>query len=223
MVAPVFPLPNVVFFPYTLLPLHIFEPRYRRMMAEAMEGDRRIAIVLAREERPPSAAPLVHAVGTLGKIEFVDPLEGGRSNVVLRGLVRVELGELAPRPSDPGDPARYFTARLTPRGEAVPDLQDPRVADAKASFLMAARRYGERVLAGRYPVDLLTEASPYAVVVNHAASMLRLNVEEKQALLALDDVGERAERVERVIAEQVSAEASVEGFRIRRPEDPRRN
>lgn len=223
MIAPVFPLPNVVFFPHTLLPLHVFEPRYRRMVRAALDGDRMIAMVLAREERPPSAWPSIHGIGTLGKVEFVEPLEDGRYHLVLRGIVRVDVGELEPRPADPADPARWFAAALTPRGEVAPDLQDPRVADAKAAFLMTARRYGERVLEGRYPTDLLTEASAYAAVVNQAATILRASVEEKQALLALDDVGERAERVERALASQLAAQAMVGKFRDRRPEDLRLN
>lgn len=223
VIAPVFPLPNVVFFPHTLLPLHVFEPRYRRMVRAAMDGDQLIAMVLAREERTPAEWPSIHPLGTLGKIEFVEPLSDGRFHLVLRGIVRVDVEELEPRPADPSEPARWFAAALAPRGEAVPDLQDPRVADAKAAFLMTARRYGERVLEGRYPTDLLTEASAYAAVVNQAATMLRASVEEKQALLALDDVGERAERVERALAGQLAAHLMVARFRDRRPEDPRLN
>ena len=223
VIAPVFPLPNVVFFPHTFLPLHVFEPRYRAMVRAALEGDRRIVMVLAKEERPPSEWPSVHRLGTLGRIEFAEPLEDGRSNLVLQGLVRVELGDLEPRPEDARDPARWFAAHLAPRGEAVPDLQDPRVVDAKTVLLMTARRYGEHVLSGRYPADLLTDEAPYATLVNQAATMLRARMEEKQALLALDDVGERAEAVERALAAQIAAQRTVGRFRERRPEDFRRN
>jgi uncharacterized protein len=223
LVAPVFPLPNVVFFPHTLLPLHVFEPRYRRMVERALDGKRWIAMVLAREERPPSAWPSIHTLGTLGKIEFVDRLDDGRYDLVLRGLVRVDVGRLDPRPLDAADPARWFDAELAARGEVVPDLQDPRVADAKAGLLMTARRYGERVLEGRYPTDLLVDAASYVSVVNHAASILRSSLEEKQALLSLDDVGERAERVERAMREQLDAQATIESYATRRPQDPRWN
>jgi hypothetical protein len=223
MVAPIFPLPNVVFFPHTLLPLHIFEPRYRHMIHEAIEREGRIAIVLAHEERPPSAWPSIHPLATLGKIEFVERMPDERYNLVLRGLVRVEVGKLDPHPLDPEDPARWFAAELVARGEAVPDLQDPRVADAKAALLMTARRYGERLLEGHYPAELLTEAAPYAAVVNQAATMLRSSLAEKQGLLTLDDVGERAERVERAMLEQLDAQGAVETFTAHRPRDVRLN
>ena len=223
MTAPIFPLPHVVFFPHTLLPLHIFEPRYRSMVQAAIRAEGRIAIVLAREVRPPSTWPSIHPLGTLGRIEFVERLPDGRYHLLLRGLVRVDVGELDPRSLDATDPARWFEAELAARGEAVPDLQDPRVADAKAGFLMTARRYGERILEGRYPAELLTDAAPYVAVVNQAATILRSSLEGKQALLALDDVGERADRVERLMLDQLDAQGTVEAFTSHRPPDPRRN
>lgn len=223
MIAPIFPLPNVVFFPYTFLPLYIFESRYRRMVAEALGGDRLIAIVLALEERPPSAWPALHRLGSLGRIEVAETLPDGCYNIVLEGLVRVEIARLDPRPLDPSDPARYFAADLVARGEALPDLQDPRVADAKTELLMIARRYGERVLEGRYPAEILSDATSYAGLVNHAATILRVGVEEKQALLSTDDVGERAERVQRMMLEQLRAHSSIDAYLRHRPENPRLN
>src|SRR5438876_6736668 len=88
-----FPLPNVVLFPKVLLPLHIFEPRYRQMTADALASDRQIAMVLLREgtagaseERPP-----IHPVACLGKIIDEQRLEDGRYHIVLRGLSRVRI------------------------------------------------------------------------------------------------------------------------------------
>jgi Lon protease-like protein len=223
MNAPIFPLPNFVFFPHTFAPLHVFEPRYRRMVADALAGNRLIAMVLAREERPPGARPHVHRLGSLGRIEVADRLPDGRYNIVLEGLVRVELLRLEPRTTDSTDPERYFAADLAARGEVLPDLQDPRVAEFKSSLLMIARRYGELVLEGRYPSESLSDLTPYATLVNHAATILRANMEEKQALLALDDVGERAERVQREMIEQLTAQAAIQAFRDRRPADSRFN
>jgi Lon protease-like protein len=223
VIAPIFPLPNVVFFPHTFLPLHVFEPRYRRMVEDALAGDRLIAMVLAREERPPTAWPDVHALGALGRIEVAEPLPEGRYNIVLKGLVRVELARLDPRPVDPRDPARYFAAELMARGEALPDLQDPRVAEAKTALLMTARRYGELILEGRYPIEPFTDATPYVALVNHAATILRAGIGEKQSLLMVDDVGERAERVERGMKAQLDAQSAVESFLVRRPDNPLRN
>ena len=217
MTAPVFPLPNVVFFPDTYLPLHIFEARYRAMVAEALEGERLIVMVLAEGSRPPGAAPAIHTIGSLGRIEVAEPLRGGRWNIVLQGLARVSLGRLEPRPAD------YFTTELEVLVDALPDLQDPRVAEWKSAFLLTARRYGEQVLSGEYPVELFGDAVSYPMLVNRAASLLRVGVRQKQELLGMDDVGERAVEVERWMTAQLASQAAIEPFLARRPTNPRLN
>lgn len=215
--TPIFPLPNVVLFPHTFLPLHVFEPRYRRMVTDALAAERLITMVLAREVRPPGASPSIHAIGSLGRIEVAEPLEDGRFDILLRGIARVALGRVDERP------ARYWQAEIEVLAEMLPDLQDPEVAEGKAEFLLMARRYGEQVLQGEYAPDLLNDAIPYPMLVNRAASLMRVSVERKQRLLSLDDVGERARLAQSWMAEQVEAVLAVEDFAGRRPRDPRRN
>lgn len=95
--APLFPLPNVVLFPNALLPLQIFEPRYRQMTADALEGERLIAMGLLQpgwEELPSGAVPPVHRMVGLGKIIAHEKLDDGRYYLVLRGVARAAiLGE----------------------------------------------------------------------------------------------------------------------------------
>jgi len=215
--TPIFPLPNVVLFPYTFLPLHVFESRYRGMVVDALAGERLITMVLAHEVRPPGPPPSIHPIGSLGRIEVAEPLDDGRFNIVLRGLARVALGRVDEQP------ARYWSAEIEILAEMLPDLQDPRVADGKAGFLLAARRYGELVLQGEYPPDLLNDAIPYAMLVNRAASLMRISVAWKQQLLALDDVSERARVAKKWMEEQIEGSLAVERFQGRRPGDPRRN
>jgi len=92
---PIFPLPNVVLFPGVFLPLHIFEPRYREMVADALTSDRLIGMVLLRpgwqheyEGRPP-----VYPTGCSGVITHVETLADGRYNIVLRGVERFRILE----------------------------------------------------------------------------------------------------------------------------------
>ena len=92
---PLFPLPNVVLFPNVFLPLHIFEPRYREMVADALSSDRMIGMVLLKpgwqhgyEGRPP-----VYPIGCSGVITHVERLEDGRYNIVLRGVERFRILE----------------------------------------------------------------------------------------------------------------------------------
>jgi ATP-dependent Lon protease len=94
---PVFPLPNVVFFPGTQLPLHIFEPRYRALMRSCIESDRLVmAITLLKPgyEANYEGCPPMHEICTVGRIERHEELSDGRYNLVLRGLCRARLHEL---------------------------------------------------------------------------------------------------------------------------------
>src|SRR5437016_187169 len=126
---PLFPLPNVVLFPNVFLPLHIFEPRYREMVADAIAGDRMIGMVLLRpsgDERGPSTSPLygsgeppVYSIGCSGLMTHVETLADGRYNIVLRGLERVRILE--------EDQTRSYRRASV---EALPDL--PLHADDKA-------------------------------------------------------------------------------------------
>src|SRR5207249_1670234 len=90
---PLFPLPNVVLFPNVFLPLHIFEPRYRQMVADALAGDRIIGMVLLRpgyeanyEGRPP-----IYDIGCAGVITHSQPLSDGRYDIVLRGMEKFSV------------------------------------------------------------------------------------------------------------------------------------
>src|SRR5215470_17206415 len=92
---PLFPLPNVVLFPNVFLPLHIFEPRYREMVADALTSDRLIGMVLLRPgwERDYEGRPPVYPIGCSGVVTHVDRLQDGRYNIVLRGLERFRILE----------------------------------------------------------------------------------------------------------------------------------
>lgn len=91
----VFPLPPVVLFPGTGVPLHIFEPRYRQLVTHALETDGLMA--LAQEAVGEKAcglkAPLLSPIACVGRIAWHEKLEDGRLNLVLEGLARVRLGQ----------------------------------------------------------------------------------------------------------------------------------
>jgi Lon protease-like protein len=90
---PLFPLPNVVLFPNVFLPLHIFEPRYREMVADAEAGDRMIGMVLLCPgwEREYEGRPPVYRTGCSGVMTHVERLPDGRYNIVLRGIERFRI------------------------------------------------------------------------------------------------------------------------------------
>src|SRR6187549_2355854 len=90
---PIFPLPNVVLFPNVFLPLHIFEPRYRAMVADALRGDRIIGMTLLQPgfEADYDGRPAVYPLGCAGLITHSETLPDGRFNIVLRGLEKFRI------------------------------------------------------------------------------------------------------------------------------------
>jgi Lon protease-like protein len=97
---PLFPLPEVVLLPGTLLPLHVFEPRYRAMVADALEADRTIGMTMLKPGSDAAApAPPIHRVGTAGEIVESEKLPDGRYNILLEARFRFRvLDEEAPAP-----------------------------------------------------------------------------------------------------------------------------
>ncbi len=100
-IIPLFPLPNLVLFPHTDVPLHIFEPRYRQMIADIVEGDRVIGMMLLKGdwEQDYYAYPDIYTVGCAGRIERVVRMSDGRYNLVLQGVSEFKLArEIRDRP-----------------------------------------------------------------------------------------------------------------------------
>src|SRR4051794_25531870 len=90
---PLFPLPTVVLFPNVFLPLHIFEPRYREMVADAVASDRMIGMMLLRPgwERDYEGRPPIYSIGCSGLVTHAERLPDGRYNIVLRGVERFRI------------------------------------------------------------------------------------------------------------------------------------
>ena len=179
---PLFPLPNVVLFPNVFLPLHIFEPRYRDMVADALEGDRMIGIVLLRpgwegnyEGRPP-----VYPTGCSGLITHHERLPDGRYNIVLRGVEKFRiLEEINAEINAEGATSSYRVAR-------VEILHEP-VIDTDRDNVRAARHRLEALLVpqaqGRGAETKVAPAMTDEDVVNALAQYMELEPLEKQALL----------------------------------------
>src|SRR3954453_1383354 len=116
---PLFPLPNLVFFPETRLPLHVFEPRYRQLVSDVVSADKRFGIVLLRPgwEADYFGKPAIHLTGTIGEIEHVVSLDDGKFNIMVRGQGRFRVvGESAREP--------YRTARVVAQPQAERSAND---------------------------------------------------------------------------------------------------
>ena len=98
-ILPLFPLPQVVLFPQTFLPLHVFEPRYQEMTVEVLNGHHHLVLVLMRES--PDAGPFgetasTFEVGCLAEVVRAEPLTGGRWNLLVQGKEAVRILEEVP-------------------------------------------------------------------------------------------------------------------------------
>jgi Lon protease-like protein len=90
---PIFPLPRVTLFPHTLLPLHVFEPRYRALVRDVLDGHRLVGVPMLKEDGEPGPAgdPAVEPVFGVGRLVRHEGLPDGRSHVVLLGLARARV------------------------------------------------------------------------------------------------------------------------------------
>jgi uncharacterized protein len=93
---PLFPLPQTVFFPHTLLPLHVFEPRYRQLTEAVLSSHRHMGIVRLDEARPDAAVAGVGPVCGVGRVVHHERLGDGRFHILLQGIARAELIEELP-------------------------------------------------------------------------------------------------------------------------------
>ncbi len=178
----VFPLPNVVLFPHASLPLHIFEPRYRRMTEEALRGDRLIALALLKPgwEEGYHGSPDVFSIACAGIIEEEARLPDGRFNIRLRGLSRVEILEFVQ-----DSPYRVASVRV------LSDLNEeggPEVEGERRKLLNSCASLLQEMSGDPGHAFSLDSEVPLAAVVNTLCQSLALEPAVKQQLLELGDV-----------------------------------
>jgi hypothetical protein len=177
---PLFPLPTVVLFPNVFLPLHIFEPRYRQMVADALDGDRLIVMVLLKPgwEGEYEGRPAIYPVGCTSVITHVERLPDDRYNIVLRGVDRVRI--------DAEDAGRQYR-----RAAVTPLPEQPTSADDRPA-LEHLRAHLESLVVPAGAEIRMTAGVSDEEIVNALAQYLDLETIEKQALLERESVLERA-------------------------------
>ncbi len=195
-------LSNVVFFPHTLLPLHIFESRYRKMLGDCLAGERRLAVVLLRSgwEADYYGRPAVHSVAGAGEIIQSEMLPDGRSNIVLQGLGRIVIeGERS-------SPNPYRIASVSWLDDVYPSGGE----EDLAHYTERLRQMCGKLLATLPQpvpgfVELLSDRDRPGAFVDRVSSLVVHEMEARQRLLELNDV-------ERRMTEVI---AHVEGLRRR--------
>lgn len=175
----IFPLSGAVLYPGLQLPLHIFEPRYRALVSDALARDRRIGMI--QPQQPVEGAPLF-SVGCLGRIGEVEALEDGRFNIVLEGEARFRMI----RELDVTTPFRQI------EGELLTEPEDQVLAAIeRAGFEREARRFA--AIQG-YAVDWNSVSRlDDETLINGVAQIAPFDAAARQALLEAPDLSTRCE------------------------------
>jgi Lon protease-like protein len=178
--VPIFPLAGALLFPRAQLPLHIFEPRYRAMVRDALAGDRLIAMVQPKDNKEP---PAVFDVGCIGRIVGSEELEDGRFNIVLEGVARFRVASEA-------EVATLYR-QVYADGSGFDDDPEPLASVQRAELERESRRYADAL---GYAVDWeAVSRLDGEMLVNGIAQIAPLDVGSKQALLEAGDLSERAD------------------------------
>ncbi len=198
---PLFPLPNAVLFPHALLPLHIFEERYRVMVRDVLTGSRCLAIgLLVSETSEHDELPAVQPIAGVGEVVMAHELPDGRFNLVVRGRARVRIDRELPS----GRPYRLVTATELPDD---PIANPAEIADAEQTLRALIGRLADAIPEGGELLRQVVAAqeSP-AELVDGVASALIVDPALRQRLLETRSV---SERLERVAAEVVAMTARI--------------
>ena len=209
--VPLFPLPNVVLFPRAVLPLHIFEERYKAMTADALAGQRQVAMALLKPgwEKHYYHRPAIEPVVCVGTILSHERLPDGKYNFLLRGHTRARVAR------EHGD-GPYRVAQLEPIAETNDleiDLEDER---RRLRHLFPAPGLGQTTL-GRQFSQLLSGDARTGDVADLLAFNFLEDVALKQSLLEEADV---RLRVRRLIDAIEAAHASHQLAYLRHGADP---
>jgi len=177
-IARLFPLPNAVLFPHLVMPLHIFEPRYRQMARDALAGDRFIAMVLLQAGWEPDyeGQPAIYSVACLGKIQAEQRLPDGRFNIQLRGLARTRILQEV----DQATPYRCAQVELLKEQPTTPQLD--KKLRTKLLEAVPAWSQNQGPAAEVFP-KVIQSNLPLGIICDVLAFSLPLSVEFKQELL----------------------------------------
>jgi Lon protease-like protein len=187
---PMFPLPRVVLFPHALLPLHIFEERYRAMTRDVLAGSRFLAVsLIAPGEKDDADKPTVRRIAGVGEVMMAHELPDGRFNLVVRGRGRIRIDEeLA---SD--RPYRVVAATLLPD---LPVVDGSDLQDADQSLRALIGQLADSIPEGGEVLRQVAAAqdTPTELVDVITAALID-DSGLRQRLLEMRDVGKRIERL----------------------------
>ena len=197
---PIFPLPRLVFFPDTILPLHIFEPRYRAMIADCLRTHGALAVVRIREGDDPDeyGNARVESISGAGVIVEHETMADGRTNLLLAGRARVRLEELP----FVGPYRRAHATILESVAGPIPESDRTALVAAATAFAREVKKRDDT-----FHFDLPVKASA-PCLADVCAAHLVIDADARQAALEELDEGKRVRLVTRELALQENAFSS---------------
>ena len=191
MNIPLFPL-NVVLFPGTTMPLHLFEPRYRQLLADVRTGDQRFGLLCSIPGVPEREVP-TGRIGSMAEVTEVEMLPDGRANIVVRGVGRFALGGYVEAPT----PYHQGTVELVDDGPVTNPVALAVAADELAGHFRRIVKAVDTLRPEPGPSPVLSD-HPVALAWQIAA-MVDLDFETRVELLASTDPADRVTRLDRVL------------------------
>jgi Lon protease-like protein len=182
---PIFPLPDVVLFPHTLMPLHIFEPRYRQMVRDCLAGDRRMAMALLKAgwEKDYYGRPPIYPIAGAGEIIQYEELPDGRFNILLRGTMRI--GILSELPVD----KPYRVGRARPLPDRYPDAGPNALVDRVERLKVFYLRILAEVQKGQGEIaKIFSGVKDPGIIVDRIAGAAIADAETRQQVLEAVEV-----------------------------------
>ncbi|MEO5987950.1 MAG: LON peptidase substrate-binding domain-containing protein [Candidatus Eisenbacteria bacterium] len=185
--VPVFPLPGVVLFPHAVLPLHIYELRYRTMVRDALSGERLIALatLLPGWEQDYEGSPAFHELGCIGRVEEIEWLPNDCYDLKLRGVVRARFTRVVRE-----FPYRACEVEVLP--SAPFEADDPLADMERDALLDQIQKLRPLGLDAWFTPLAVAPDAPFETLVNVVAQCARLDVASKMELLGLESVFERS-------------------------------
>ncbi|HSF66800.1 MAG TPA: LON peptidase substrate-binding domain-containing protein [Nitrospiraceae bacterium] len=201
---PVFPLPNVVLFPKTYLPLHIFEPRYRAMVSDVAASGQCIGMVLLKDgwETDYYGHPPVFSMGCVGRLASVQSLADGCFNILLQGLERFSIEQ------EWYDKA-YREAAISLAVQGTETSLDAAVRRRLFTTLESYLRFREDVPTWQ---ELFREEISDEIVVNTLCTYLECTPLEKQFLLESESLHQQTRRLSDLIEFMMHDRSGAKGW-----------
>tara|TARA_Y100001934_G_C12332827_1_gene766067 strand:+ start:1107 stop:1772 length:666 start_codon:yes stop_codon:yes gene_type:complete len=195
---PVFPLPNVVLFPGTILPLRVFEPRYCQLLKHILQEDRLLSIALIKPEALEEETPNLYPVASLGRVIHAEHSADDEYNILVHGLQRIELLNEQPQQ----DLYRTFATRLVPM-HSEEDLdraseQLGRLQSCVLALKTAAHNADEQL------IEVLRSTSDPMALADILAASLISNIDMQQQILGATNIPDRLEQLIEALAEPLA-------------------